>query len=240
MKRRWAALMIGGILITGTLAVAPEAQAGPPGAHGASKSRSGGGNARSESRRVSNDRAGRGVSRGGNSDRGTPVLDALRNNRNSNSGTPVLDALRNGGGKDWNNSDHPILDAWRDRAGSYNDHGRYNDRYHDDHMADAYRDGAIANAVVNLVGIAVGAAMQDRVYAQPVAVAPAPVQVVEVQPRGYYRTEQILVSPGHYEDVRVWEPEGRDQHGRPVGGYYVVHKRWIPDVYEYRPVWVQQ
>jgi len=107
-------------------------------------------------------------------------------------------------------------------------------------MADAYRDAAIANAVVNLVGIVATAALQPEPRAVAVA-APAPAPVVHAQPRGYYRTEQVLVSPGHYEDIRVWIPECRDPYtGRVSGGYHEVRKRWVAEVYEYRPVWVQE
>lgn len=233
MKTQWAAWMLGATLVVGTLAQASVAAAGPPTGREFSKGkasvRSGG-----ESRRVSNDR--------NRNDRGNAGRSARGESRGGGSNTPILDALRDASGNRSNKSDYPLLDALRDRARNYDDY-RY-DRHRDDEMADAYRDAAIANAVVNLVGIAVGAAVHDRTCATPVAVAPAPapapVTVVRPQPRGYYTTEQILVSPGHYEDVRVWVPESRDAYGRPVPGYYVVHKRWIPDVYEYRPVWVQE
>lgn len=246
MKRGLAAWMMGAVVVAGTVAQTSPAVAGPINMRDASKGHSAVGGGRSNAQRVNNDRSSHGRENNSRS-RGTSRGNTIGN---GSSATPLLDAWRNAAGNRSNQSDHPILDALQNRARDYNGYGNgygygnnyRNDHHHNDDFAGAYRDAAIANAVVNLVGIAVGAAVQHQAYATPVVVAPAPVQVVEVQPqpRGYYRTEQILVSPGHYEDVRVWEPECRDAYGHMSGGYYVVSKRWIPEVYEYRPVWVQQ
>lgn len=138
--------------------------------------------------------------------------------RHSLAGSPILDALRNGGYGNQRGYDSRYRDS----------------RHREDEVAKAIRTVAIAGAVVGVVGI-IANSQQNRAYApaQTVAVAPAP--------RGEYVTERILVSQGHYEDVRVWIPETRDPHGRVVsGGYYELRKRWVPEVYEYRPVWIER
>lgn len=138
--------------------------------------------------------------------------------REALAGSPILDALRKGG-----------YDPRRGYDNRYRDN-----RHREDEVAKAIRTAAIASAVVGVVGI-LAASQAQACPPQAVAVAPAPV------PRGEYITERVLVSPGHYEDVRVWIPETRDPHGRVLGGgYYELRKRWVPEVYEYRPVWVER
>lgn len=125
---------------------------------------------------------------------------------------------------------YPILEALRNAQ--YSDH-RYDNRHgyrHDDDYADAAKTAAIANAVVGVVGILANA---NRPYCPP------PVVVAPPAPCGHYVTERVLVQPGHYEQIRAWVPQSRDPYtGCMVGGYYEVHQRWVPEVYETRQVWV--
>lgn len=154
--------------------------------------------------------------------------------------TPLLDAIQGAaiGAPGWN--------SYRDCDRGY---GQRYDRYsgHGNDYAGAYRDVGIANAVVDLFGnLAVMSMQNGPRYAVPVgaypaapvaAYAPAPV----AYPSGHYETERVLVNPGHYEEIKVWIPEGIDpQTGARTGGYYEARQRWIPEVYEYRPVWVTQ
>ena len=119
------------------------------------------------------------------------------------------------------------------------------------------RDVGIANAVAGVVSnlavigtqnaagyavpVAAYPAAPVATYAPaPVAVAPAPAPVAVVQaPAGHYETQQVIVSPGHYEEVRVQIPQSVDPRtGAAVGGYTEMRQRWVPEVVEYRPVWV--
>lgn len=220
MKRSKAGAVILSLIVAGALAMAPQASAGPVGMHGER-----GGSHGKSVRQGSRDSGSRDF--GGH---------AARNGRSSGrssgrSDTPVLDALRDAGRRSGGKSDTPILDGLRGLRDDYRDRYDY-DRHHDNE-AKYYRDAAIANAVVGLVGIAVSAATQPRVYAEP-----APVAYCE--PRGHYRTERVLVERGHYEQVRVWIPDSVDHCGRVIPGYYELRQRWVPDVFEYRPVWVAE
>jgi len=157
--------------------------------------------------------------------------------------TPVLDAIRGAviGAPGWN--------SYRGCDQGYGQ--RYYNQYrgHGNDYAGAYRDVGIANAVVDLFGNLAVMSMQNgprcapvgvpvAVYAPPQAVACPP---PAAYPSGHYETERVLVNPGHYEEIKVWIPEGIDpQTGARTGGYYEARQRWIPEVYEYRPVWVTQ
>ena len=158
--------------------------------------------------------------------------------------TPLLDAFQGAaiGGPGWN--------SYRGYGQRYGRYGGYGNDY-----AGAYRDVGIANAVVDLFGnlavmsmqngpryaVPVGAYPMVPVAAYPAAPVAAYVPAPVAYPSGHYETERVLVNPGHYEEVKVWIPEGIDpQTGARTGGYYEARQRWIPEVYEYRPVWVTQ
>jgi hypothetical protein len=203
--------------------VTPLAQAGAPGLSSMKReTRSSVGTSASSGQRLS---------RGASAGRGY-ASQAPRGASSRNLGSRGGSGQRASAGYDFGNS--PILDALRRGAHDRYDGYRGRDyRRHDDDAAKALRAAAIATAVVGVVGILANSHQQAACAPQPVAVA-AP-------PRGEYVTERVLVQPGHYEDVRVWIPETRDTAGRVLsGGYYELRKRWVPDVYEYRPVWVER
>lgn len=99
------------------------------------------------------------------------------------------------------------------------------DRHDRDAMARAYRDVGIANAVVGLAGIAIG---PPRMPAYP----PPP-------PPGQWVREKVVVAPAHYEQYEVWIPEVYDPRtGCRSGGYYETRTRLVPEVCEYRDVYM--
>ena len=141
-------------------------------------------------------------------------------------------------------------------------YGQYGPGYgqyygHRNDYADAYRDVGIANAVVDLFGnLAVMSMQNSPRYAVPVSAypaapvvayppapaamyAPPPAVAIPTTPGGHYETQQVVITPGRYEDIKVLVPESIDPStGVRTGGYYEMRHRWIREVTEYRPVWV--
>jgi len=105
------------------------------------------------------------------------------------------------------------------------DRSRYPGRYDSGkEYAKAYRDAAFANALVNLVGIIVQANAYNR----------------RPEPAAQYVTEKVIVQEGRYETYQVWVPERYDPStGRKLGGgFSETRTRWVPEVAEYRQVFV--
>lgn len=188
--------------------------------------------------------------------------------RGGSSSTPILDALRNGGGNRGDRSNTPILDALRNNAGNGSGYGNGNALRELSRLADDYRydndrrereedyyklerDRMLTGAVVNVVGM-IAASQAQRYHTQayppvapypPVASCPPPAfppAPVCPAPAGHYETRRVMVSDGHYADVRVWVPEYRDPAtGAIVVGHYETHRNWVPPVYQETQVWVQ-
>ena len=118
-------------------------------------------------------------------------------------------------------------DNYRDgyRGGYYNAYQRETDS-----MARAYRDVGIANALVGLVGVLATASQQ-----QGYACAPA-------SPQGYWQRQAVVVEPQRYEQYQEWIPELYDSRtGQKIGGgYYEVRTQLVPEVVEYRAVWLSR
>lgn len=97
-------------------------------------------------------------------------------------------------------------------------------------FADAYRDVGIATAAVGLVGILTNAALA----ADYRAAVPAPA------PAGYWARQAVVVQPERYEQYQEWIPEIYDSRtGQKIGGgYHETRTRLVPQVLEYRNVWV--
>ena len=98
----------------------------------------------------------------------------------------------------------------------------YRDR---DSMAKAYRDVGIAHAIVGLAGVVLSAS-QQHAYA--------------TAPPGYWQRQAVVVQPQRYEQYREWIPELYDARtGQKLGGgYYENRTRLVPEVIEYRDVWI--
>jgi hypothetical protein len=71
-------------------------------------------------------------------------------------------------------------------------------------------------------------------------VEPAPKVEVEIKATGHYERQRVLAREGHYETYEVWVPSQRKgMFGlKKIPGHFESRQRWIPDVYEYKDVWV--
>ena len=113
--------------------------------------------------------------------------------------------------------------------GYYNNRYDSHYRYEQDRMAKAYRDVGMAQALVGLVGIVATVAQQPPQYAA-------------VPAQGYWQRQAVIVQPQRYEHRQEYIPPLYDSRtGQKIGGdYHESRTVLVPEVVEYRDVWVTQ
>lgn len=234
MKRAWMSLGIAAVFVMTAVVAVPEAAADSHGRTLGRALRSAGKVSHTQSSRQRSTRMPS-LSRGQNSrSRGSSSgLNSLRNlgqsrgsSRNSSrSGLgnwsniiEGLGALHGGG---YGGYDEPYGYPWG-----------YGNRHRDeDDMAKAYREVGMVNAMVNLVGVMVMATQQQNVCGT----------VQQQGPPGQWQREAVVVQPKRYEQYQEWIPELFDPHtGQKSGGYYETRTRLVPEIVEYRDVWVSR
>ncbi|NIA12988.1 MAG: hypothetical protein GWP08_02820 [Nitrospiraceae bacterium] len=116
------------------------------------------------------------------------------------------------------------------RGGGFDPYG-YGGRHRDsDDYADAYREVGFAHAIVNLIGIIAETSTANRALRQTQPTEPAPRLV----------REKVVVQPGRYEQYEVRIPARYSPNTGQLlgGGYTETRTRWIPEVVQYRDVYV--
>jgi len=119
--------------------------------------------------------------------------------------------------------------------GDYGYFNGYGDRHHrdEDSMADAYREVGMTHAVVNLIGIiaeTATATAQNNNYYRP------------AQSSGHWERQAVILQPARQEQYEVYvEPLYDQRTGQKIsGGYNETRTRTVPEVIQYRDVWVPE
>ena len=118
----------------------------------------------------------------------------------------------------------------RTRGGGFDRYGYGDRRRGRDEYSDAYREVGFAHAIVNLIGIIAETSTNNRALRQAQPAQPAP-QLVR---------EKVVVQPGRYEQYEVQVPARYDPNTGQLlgGGYTETRTRWLPEVVQYRDVYV--